>query len=159
MIDKAPLVGILCGSTSDQAIVQETERVLDKLGVRFESRVLSAHRQPEATADYARGAEQRGLKVLIALAGLAAHLAGVVASHTVLPVLGVPLSGGALGGMDALLSMAMMPAGVPVACLALDKHGARNAAILAASILALSDPGLAQRLVDLKRELAEGGTV
>ena len=153
------LVGIISGSKTDAPFVQEVERVLEKLGVAFESRVLSAHRMPAATAQYALDARARGLKVLIALAGLAAHLPGVMAAHTTLPVLGVPLSGGAMAGMDALLSVAMMPAGVPVGCLALDKHGARNAAILAASILSLSDEALAARLTRLKEELAEGGAV
>jgi len=155
----APLVGILCGSSSDLPVVQECERVLHKLGLSCETNVLSAHRQPEATAAYAREARGRGLKVLVCMAGLAAHLPGVVAAQTTLPVLGVPLSGGAMGGMDALLSVAMMPGGVPVGCLALDKHGARNAAVLAASILSLSDEAVAARLAELKRELAAGGAV
>ena len=160
MTDPAPpLVGILCGSSRDLPLVQECERVLQKLGVASETRVLSAHRQPEATAQYAREARGRGLKVLIAMAGLAAHLPGVVAAQTTLPVLGVPLSGGAMGGLDALLSVAMMPGGVPVGCLALDHSGARNAAVLAASILSLSDEKIAARLEALKREMAEGGAV
>lgn len=159
MTDKGPRVGILCGSQSDRPFVEETERVLDKLGISYESRILSAHRQPDETAAYAREAESRGLQVLIAMAGLAAHLPGVVAAQTTLPVLGVPLSGGVMGGLDALLSVAMMPAGVPVGCLALDKHGARNAAVLAGSILALSDPNVSERLHELKQSLAEGGTV
>jgi len=158
-MEKAPVVGIVCGSQSDLAVVAEAQRVLDKLGVTWESRVLSAHRMPEATADYARQAKERGLRVLIGMAGLAAHLPGVLASQTTLPVLGVPLSGGVSGGLDALLSIAMMPAGVPVGCLALDKHGARNAAVLAASILALGDAELSARLYQLKLELAAGGAV
>jgi 5-(carboxyamino)imidazole ribonucleotide mutase len=158
-MDAQPIVGILCGSKSDLGHVEECRRVLDRLGVPSEHRVLSAHRMPEATAEYAREARGRGLRVLVCMAGLAAHLPGVVAAQTTLPVLGVPLSGGAVGGLDALLSVAMMPAGVPVGCLALDKHGARNAAILAASILSLADGALAARLEELKRELAEGGAV
>ncbi len=157
--EPAALVGILAGSRSDQALVDECLRVLWKLGVPAESRILSAHRMPQATAEYARTARERGLKVLVCMAGLAAHLPGVVAAQTTLPVIGVPLSGGALNGLDALLSVAMMPAGVPVACLALDQPGARNAAVLAASILALSDETLAGRLTDLKRELAEGAAL
>ncbi len=156
---RSPLVGILCGSKSDLTFVEECARVLERLGVAAETRVLSAHRMPAATAEYARAARGRGLRVVICMAGLAAHLAGTVAAHTTLPVLGVPLSGGAMGGIDALLSTAMMPSGVPVGCLALDKHGARNAAVLAASILSLADPALAVRLEELKREMAGGATL
>jgi 5-(carboxyamino)imidazole ribonucleotide mutase len=156
MPQSQPLVGILCGSRSDLPMVRETERVLAGLEIPAESNVLSAHRMPEETARYAREAKGRGLKVIIAMAGMAAHLPGVVAAQTTLPVLGVPLSGGAMGGMDALFSVVMMPAGVPVGCLALDKQGAANAAVLAAEILALADPALAARLEELKRRLAEG---
>lgn len=155
----SPLVGIMCGSKSDHPFTDEAERVLKKLEIPCEVRVLSAHRMPVETADYARTARDRGLRVIIAMAGLAAHLPGVVASHTTLPVLGVPLSGGAMGGLDALLSIVQMPGGVPVGCLALDKPGARNAAVLAAEILGLSDPVIAARLVALKEELAKGGAV
>ncbi len=155
----SPLVGIICGSRSDQPFTDETERVLRKLGIPFELRVLSAHRMPDETAEYAKTARPRGIKVIVALAGLAAHLPGVIASHTTLPVLGVPLSGGAMGGLDALFSIVQMPGGVPVGCLALDKSGARNAAVLAAEILGLSDPAVAARLVALKEELARGGAV
>ena len=151
-----PRVGILYGSPSDQAIVDAAEKVLDRFGIGFESRSLSAHRQPEATSEYARTARQRGLQVIICVAGLAAHLGGVVAAHTTLPVLGVPASGGVAQGLDALLSMVQMPAGVPVGTLAVDKHGAKNAAVLAASILALSDEQLAGRLESFKGEMAEG---
>ena len=111
MSETKALVGIVCGSKSDLPQVQEVERVLERLGVPCESRVLSAHRQPVETAEYARSAKDRGLKVLIAMAGLAAHLPGVLASHTSLPVLGVPLSGGVMGGLDALLSIVSMPGG------------------------------------------------
>jgi phosphoribosylaminoimidazole carboxylase PurE protein len=157
MTDAAhPLVGIVHGSPSDAGVVEAAEKVLARFGIPFESVTLSAHRMPEATAAYAREARGRGLRVLIAVAGLAAHLGGVVASHTTLPVLGVPVSGGVAQGLDALLSMVQMPAGVPVGTLALDKHGARNAAVLAASILSLSDETLAGKLADLKREMAEG---
>lgn len=153
------VVGVLLGSRSDLPYAQEAERVLEKFSVPSETRVLSAHRMPEATAEYARTARARGLRVIIAMAGLAAHLPGVVASHTTLPVLGVPLSGGVSGGLDAVLSIVSMPGGVPVGCLALDKHGARNAALLAVQILALSDPALQDRLSALKEELAGGGTL
>ncbi len=151
-----PLVGIVCGSPSDEKIVEAAEKVLKKFDVPFESRMLSAHRMPEATAEWASTAEERGLKVLICMAGLAAHLGGVVAAHTTLPVLGVPVSGGVAQGLDALLSMVQMPAGVPVGTLAVDKHGARNAAVLAVSILALSDPELKGRLRGLKEDMAKG---
>lgn len=153
------VVGIMLGSKSDLPYAQEAERVLGRFGVGFETVVLSAHRMPDATAEFARGARARGLKVIIAMAGLAAHLPGVVASHTTLPVLGVPLSGGVSGGLDALLSIVSMPGGVPVGCLALDKHGARNGALLAVQILALCDPDLECRLEGLKQELAAGGTL
>jgi len=157
--EQKALVGIVLGSKSDLTYAQETERVLAKLGVAHETRVLSAHRMPEATTEYARTAQDRGLRVIIAMAGLAAHLPGVIASHTTLPVIGVPLSGGVMGGLDALLSIVSMPGGVPVACVALDKPGARNAGILAAQILAGSDPATAGAVAELKRELAGGGTV
>jgi 5-(carboxyamino)imidazole ribonucleotide mutase len=154
-----PLVGIVCGSRSDRAFTLEVERVLGKLDIASETRVLSAHRMPMETLEYARTARYRGLKVIIALAGLAAHLPGVVASHTTLPVLGVPLSGGVMGGLDALLSIVQMPGGVPVGCLALDHAGARNAAVLAAQILGLSDPAIVARVEALKEDLARGGAV
>ena len=159
MTEAAPKVGILCGSTSDLPMTAEAERVLERFGIPWERQILSAHRMPLATVEYARTARERGLRVLIAMAGLAAHLPGVVAASTTLPVLGVPLSGGVVGGLDALLSVVQMPGGVPVGCLGLDKHGARNAALLAAEILALSDEGLAGKLEELKRELAAGGTL
>ena len=150
-------VGIVYGSPSDIEIVKAAEAVLDRFGVSYESHLLSAHRMPDATARFAREARENGVHVILAFAGLAAHLAGVVAAHTTLPVLGVPVSGGVSGGLDALLSMVQMPAGVPVGTLALDKHGARNAAVLAVSILALSDERLAAQLDDLKKEMAAGG--
>ncbi|MCA9728221.1 MAG: 5-(carboxyamino)imidazole ribonucleotide mutase [Candidatus Eisenbacteria bacterium] len=150
-------VGIVYGSPSDAEIVKAAEAVLTRFEVPFESHLLSAHRMPDETARFARGARDRGIKVIIAMAGLAAHLGGVVAAHTTLPVLGVPVSGGVSGGLDALLSMVQMPAGVPVGTLAIDKHGARNAAVLAVSILALSDDRLANQLDDLKKEMAAGG--
>ena len=152
-------VGIVIGSKSDSAVAQEAEHVLERLGVPFETRVLSAHRMPKETTEYAKSARERGLKVIIAMAGLAAHLPGVVASYTTLPVLGVPISGGVLGGLDALLSIVMMPGGVPVGCLALDRQGARNAAVLAAEIIALSDPDIASSVDGMRAELSGGGTL
>jgi 5-(carboxyamino)imidazole ribonucleotide mutase len=155
-----PLVGILYGSESDRELVDRCEAVLrDELGIPCETRCLSAHRMPEATREYARSARERGLRVLIAIAGMAAHLPGVVASHTTLPVLGVPAGAGALLGMDALLSMVQMPAGVPVGTLAVGSAGARNAALLAARILALQDDRVAERLAALARRMEEGGRI
>lgn len=150
----APRVGILMGSDSDWEVMAAAAKRLDALGVAYEVTVTSAHRAPERTAAYASSARDRGLQVLIAGAGLAAHLAGVVAAHTSLPVIGVPLDAGTLRGMDALLATVQMPPGVPVATVAIGKAGAENAAILAAQILALHDMQLASRLAALKTELA-----
>ena len=146
-----PLAGIVCGSTSDEAVMQACADVLTEFKIPFEKQVLSAHRTPEAVAQYAAGAAQRGLKVIIAGAGMAAHLAGAVAAHTTLPVIGVPLASSGLGGLDALLSTVQMPAGVPVATVAIGPAGAKNAAWLAAQILALSDARLAEELRARKR--------
>lgn len=129
----APLVGIIMGSTNDKAKLQPAGTALQGRGIRYEVRVISAHREPEETRDYCMNAQMRGLKVIIAGAGMSAALPGVAASHTELPVIGVPLSGGVLDGLDALLSVAQMPPGVPVACVAVD--GAENAGILAARII------------------------
>ncbi len=150
------MVGILFGSESDRDVMSEAGRVLDRFGVAHEMQVLSAHRNPDAVRDYARSAAERGIGVLVCGAGLAAHLAGAVASATTLPVLGVPLDAGNLNGLDALLSTVQMPAGVPVATLAVGKAGAKNAAILAVQILALSDARLAERLREFKEGLARG---
>ncbi|MFH1085100.1 MAG: 5-(carboxyamino)imidazole ribonucleotide mutase [Chloroflexota bacterium] len=132
-----PLVGVIMGSKSDEAIVQETTRVLESLGIEYEVNVMSAHRTPQKVADYARSAQSRGVEVLIAAAGGSAALPGVVASWTTLPVIGVPLASSELKGMDALLAIAQMPPGVPVACVSVGAWGARNAAYLAAAILSL----------------------
>ncbi len=153
MVFKGYRVGIVMGSDSDMGRMGRATEVLSNLGIEWELRVISAHRTPEAAAEYARSAEERGLAVIIAGAGMAAHLAGVMASYTILPVIGVPLSGGALGGFDALCSTVMMPTGVPVATVAID--GAANAALLAAQILALSDGELKLRLLDQRESLAE----
>ncbi len=136
----APLVGIVMGSRSDWETLQHAAATLDALGVPHEVRVVSAHRTPDLLFEYAAGAEARGLRVLIAGAGGAAHLPGMAASKTVLPVLGVPVQSKALQGVDSLLSIVQMPAGVPVGTLAIGQAGAVNAALLAASILGLSDP-------------------
>lgn len=139
-------VGILMGSKSDAEVMSEAARVFKDFGIGCESRVLSAHRSPHATLEYVQQAESRGLKLLIAGAGSAAHLAGVLAAHTVLPVIGVPIDSSPLKGMDALLSTVQMPPGVPVGCMAVGKAGARNAALFAVAILALNDPGLTEKL-------------
>ena len=141
-----PLVGILMGSRSDWSTMQEAARTLRSLQVPFEAHVASAHRTPGKVLAYCESAETRGLKVLIAAAGGAAHLAGVCAGKTLLPVLGVPMKGWALDGMDALLATVQMPAGIPVGTLAIGKAGAVNAALLAAAVLALEDAGLRERL-------------
>jgi len=148
------VVGILMGSDSDWEVMSAAAARLDAFGIAHEVTVTSAHRAPDRTAEYARTARDRGLKVIIAGAGVAAHLAGVVAAHTTLPVLGVPLESGSLRGIDALLSTVQMPPGVPVGTLAVGKAGADNAAILSVQIMALSDAGLAAKLVKFKEDLA-----
>jgi len=144
--DAAPLVGVIMGSRSDWETMRHADETLAALGIAHECRVVSAHRTPGRLFDYASAARGRGLKVIIAGAGGAAHLPGMAASMTPLPVLGVPVESHALKGMDSLLSIVQMPGGVPVGTLAIGKAGAINAALLAASILALSDPALAERL-------------
>jgi len=152
MARQKPRVAVVMGSDSDWPVIKETVALLKKLELPFVTRVISAHRTPEIAKTFAQDAEKSGLKVLIAAAGGAAHLAGVMASWTTLPVIGVPLQGWALDGLDALLSTVQMPGGVPVATVAVGKAGARNAAILAAQILALSDKKLAARLRALREE-------
>jgi len=141
------LVGVIMGSRSDWETLRHTAEILEKLGIAHETRVVSAHRTPERLFDYAKLAAGRGLKVIIAGAGGAAHLPGMAASMTHLPVLGVPVQSAALAGVDSLLSIVQMPAGVPVGTLAIGRAGAVNAALLAASILALEDAALATRLI------------
>lgn len=148
---KKLLVGVLMGSESDRETMDRTCQVLDDLGIAYEVNVMSAHRNPEKVAAYSAAAADRGLRVIIAGAGLAAHLAGAVAANTILPVIGVPMAAGPLGGIDALLSTVQMPKGVPVATVAIGSHGARNAAYLAARIIALEDGDTAARLRDLHR--------
>ena len=152
----ALLVGIVMGSESDRPTMQHCCEVLDAYGVGYEVVIRSAHRDPEGCRTWATDAEGRGMKVLIAAAGGAAHLPGVVAAWSILPMIGVPMSAGALGGLDALLSMAQMPAGIPVATVAIGDAGARNAAHLAMAILALNDPAARDKLV--KRREANRGT-
>lgn len=143
---QAPSVGIIMGSTSDWETMRHAADVLDQLGVAHETRVVSAHRTPQRLYDYATGAAERGLKVIVAGAGGAAHLPGMAASMTHLPVLGVPVESHALKGMDSLLSIVQMPGGVPVGTLAIGKAGAINAGLLAAAIMATADHALAERL-------------
>ncbi len=153
---KAPFVAVLMGSDSDLPVMQATLEVFKLLGVAYEVQITSAHRTPEQTRDYIADAEQRGCAVFIAAAGLAAHLAGTVAAHTLKPVLGIPLDAGSLQGLDALLSTVQMPGGIPVACLAIGKPGAKNAAYLAAQILALTDETLAAKIrADRQQNAAE----
>lgn len=146
-----PFVAVLMGSDSDLPVMGATLEVLEALGIPHEVKITSAHRTPEATHAYVKDADQRGCALFIAAAGLAAHLAGAVASMTIRPVIGVPLDAGPLKGMDALLSTVQMPGGIPVATVAIGSAGARNAAYLATQILALGDPALAQRLREARQ--------
>ena len=152
----APLVGIIMGSTSDWETMRHAAETLDALGVAHETRVVSAHRTPDRLYDYARGAAGRGLRVIVAGAGGAAHLPGMAAAMTPLPVLGVPVASKALSGLDSLLSIVQMPGGVPVGTLAIGKAGAINAALLAAAILALGDAALAGRLAAWRAAQTDG---
>ena len=154
-MDAKILVGIMMGSRSDWDVMKTASETLTKFGVGHESRVLSAHRSPALTAEYASTAESRGIEVIIAAAGGAAHLAGVVAAHSILPVLGVPMESASLKGLDSLLSTVQMPGGIPVGTLAIGKPGATNAALLAVAILAASRPELKEKLREFRREQAE----
>ena len=149
------LVGILMGSDSDYPMMAEGTKMLEKFGIAYEIEVASAHRTPARAHEYAATAIGRGLKVIICAAGAAAHLAGVIAANTTLPVIGVPMSTSALNGLDALLATVQMPGGIPVATMAIDKAGAMNAAIFAAEILALADTDIARKLVAYKEEMAK----
>ena len=150
------VVGILMGSDTDLPVMGEAGKTLEKFGIRYEMEVVSAHRTPARAHEYATSAAGRGVKVLIVGAGAAAHLAGVIAANTTLPVIGVPLATSALSGLDALLATVQMPAGIPVATMAIDKAGAVNAAIFAAEILGLGDLEIARRLVTHKEDLVRG---
>lgn len=152
---KSSLVAILMGSASDWDTMRHCVETLDQLGVPNEAHVLSAHRTPDATADFARKAADRGLRVIIAGAGGAAHLAGVIAAYTWLPVLGIPIQSKALHGLDSLLSIAQMPGGIPVGALAIGEAGAKNAALLAVAILALSDETIRKNLEAFRRKQTE----
>ena len=149
------LVGIVMGSDTDYPVMSEAGKTLDKFGIAYEVEVLSAHRTPGRAHEYSTSAVSRGLKVIIAAAGAAAHLAGVMAASTTLPVIGVPMATSTLNGLDALLATVQMPAGIPVATMAIDKAGAVNAAIFAAEIIGTSDAGVAQKLLAHKEDLAK----
>ncbi len=150
MNNKTPLVALIMGSVSDWETMRHAAQVLEHFAIPHERKVVSAHRTPELMADFAKNAAGRGIQVIIAGAGGAAHLPGMVAAHTVLPVLGVPVESKVLKGVDSLLSIVQMPAGIPVATLAIGTAGARNAALLAASILALGDPEIQNRLEEFR---------
>jgi len=150
------LVSIVMGSDSDLEIMREAGKALDDFGIPYEIDVTSAHRSPDRSADFAKKAADRGIKVIIAAAGGAAHLAGVIAAHTILPVIGVPIPSTSLNGMDSLLSTVQMPPGIPVATVAIGKWGATNAGILAAQILAVGDEAMAKKLHGHKEKLAQG---
>jgi len=149
---KNAVVSIVMGSKSDEGHLEPTLKILDELGIPWEKRVLSAHRQPDELRAYVRETEGKGARLFIAAAGLSAALPGVIASHTLKPVIGVPVPGGPLAGVDALLSIVQMPGGIPVATVGLGSHGSKNAAVLAAEILALSDETVRERL----RQYREG---
>ena len=151
-----PKVGILMGSDSDLEVMREAEKRLDSFAIAYETRILSAHRTPEKAAEYAATAKQRGLEVIICGAGAAAHLAGAIAANTTLPVIGVPIDSSSLKGLDALLATVQMPAGIPVATMAIGKAGAANAGIFAAQIVARNDAGLSAKLGQFKKEMATG---
>ena len=151
-MSEQPQIGILMGSASDAPTMRRAGEILDRLQIPYEMKVISAHRTPQKAHDYATTAASRGLKIIIAAAGMAAHLAGVMAGLTHLPVLGVPMEGKLAGGLDALLATVQMPKGVPVGTLAVGSHGAINAALLAAAILALSDNDLEKRLLEFRRQ-------
>ncbi|MFH2012248.1 MAG: 5-(carboxyamino)imidazole ribonucleotide mutase [Pseudomonadota bacterium] len=154
MKGKYPLVSIVMGSDSDMPIMEEARKVLENLGIEYEITISSAHRSPKRTAQYAQSAIEKGIEVIIAAAGGAAHLAGVIASETVLPVIGVPIDSSSLKGLDALLSTVQMPGGVPVATMAIGKAGAKNAGIFAAQILGVKHTKIRDRLKRYKKELA-----
>ena len=145
-----PKVGILMGSDSDLEVMREAEKRLDHFGIPYETRIMSAHRTPEKAAKYAAIAQQRGLEVIIAGAGAAAHLAGAIAANTILPVIGIPIDSSALQGLDALLATVQMPGGIPVATFAIGKAGAKNAGLFAGAIIARSDPKVHEKLAKFR---------
>lgn len=149
-------ISIIMGSDSDLSVMEEAAKVCKEFGVKHEIIISSAHRAPEQTTEFAKGAAARGVKVIIAGAGYSAHLAGVIAAQTILPVIGVPLAASPLQGVDALLAMGQMPAGIPVATVTIGKAGAKNAALLALEIMALSDPEISKRLTKYREDMAAG---
>jgi phosphoribosylaminoimidazole carboxylase PurE protein len=149
-----PLIGIVMGSDSDLAVMEEAGKVLDSFGLGYEITIASAHRSPDKTREYIHSAEKRGIRIIIAGAGWAAHLAGVIAAETTMPVIGVPIDSSPLLGIDSILSTLQMPSGIPVATMALGKGGAKNAAILAVQILAVSDKSLQNKLKAYKKKMA-----
>lgn len=155
MADAAPKIGIIMGSQSDWPTLRHAAEVLDDLGLGYETRIVSAHRTPERLRDYAQGARERGLKVIVAGAGGAAHLPGMVAANTALPVFGVPVESQALSGLDSLLSIVQMPGGIPVGTLAIGKAGAKNAGLLAAAVIALEDAQAAAALDNFRSRQTE----
>ncbi|WP_298267824.1 5-(carboxyamino)imidazole ribonucleotide mutase [Geobacter sp.] len=150
-----PQVLIVMGSDSDIPIMEEVAKILDQFGIAWEMRIASAHRSPKKAAALASGAAGRGIRVIVAGAGMAAHLAGMIAADTILPVIAVPIPGGALNGLDALYAMVQMPGGIPVATMAIGKAGAKNAGLLAVQIIALGDPALSAKLHAYKEAMAE----
>src|SRR2546421_5356649 len=156
MTSTKPVVSIVMGSDSDLEIMRETAKALEEFGIGYEIDVTSAHRSPARTADFASKAAERGIRVIVAGAGGAAHLAGVIAAHTTLPVIGVPIPSTSLQGMDSLLATVQMPAGIPVATVAIGKPGATNAGILAAQMIALADSSIANKLENHKQKLEAG---
>lgn len=156
MADAAPKIGIIMGSQSDWPTLRHAAEVLDDLGLGYETRIVSAHRTPERLRDYAQGARERGLKVIVAGAGGAAHLPGMVAANTALPVFGVPVESQALSGLDSLLSIVQMPGGIPVGTLAIGKAGAKNAGLLAAAVIALEDAQAAAALDNFRSRQTDG---
>ena len=150
-----PVVGVVMGSASDQNVMKGCAEVLEDLGIGYEIKVISAHRSPDLAVEYARSAKERGLEVIIAGAGWAAHLAGFMAAHTIVPVIGVPIDSSPLKGFDSLLSTVQMPPGIPVATVSVGSGGARNAAYLAAEILALKYPELSQKLLDARKKFRD----
>ena len=155
MAEDTPLVGIVMGSASDWPTLKQGAEILERFGVRYEKKITSAHRTPELMFDYAKSAEERGLEVIIAGAGGAAHLPGMIASSTVVPVLGVPIKSRALSGLDSLLSIVQMPGGIPVGTLAIGDSGAKNAALLAVAVLANTRPPLREKLHAFRKQQAD----